>query len=92
MVKYNTKQRYNYILMIINNRNNGDNNRTIIIITKAIVLIVTNTITNIVPIIMKIIVIKLNDKLKAKIYDQSGFLFAQTSVKKQRNIWKEKQQ
>ena len=64
----------------------------IIIKIKAIILILTNIVINVVSIIMKIIVIKLNNKLKAKIYDQNGLWFAQTLVKKHRNIWKEKQQ
>ena len=92
MVKYDTKQRCSYIFMIINNCNNYDNNRMILKIIKAIILIVTNTIIDTMPIIMKIIVIKLDDKLKVKIYDNNDLLFAQTSVKKHRNIWKEKQQ
>ena len=86
MIKYNTKQRYNYILMIINNRNNDDNNGMIIIIIKAIVLILTNIVINIVPIIMKIIVIKLNDKLKAKIYDQNVLSFAQLQSRRIENL------
>ena len=36
--------------------------------------------------------IKLNDQLKRKIQDYSGFLVAQTTVKKQKNTPKEKQQ
>ena len=34
------------------------------------------------------IVIKLNDELKAKMYGQNGFLFVQASIKKHKNIWK----
>ena len=34
------------------------------------------------------IVIKLNDELKAKMYDWNGCLFAQASIKKHKNIWR----